>query len=40
MYEFIRIQYQYFKTLTKEQVLSFVPKYITQEQANMIIGEE
>ena len=37
MYEFIKLQYQYFKTLTKEQVLSFVPKYITQEQANMII---
>lgn len=37
MYEFIRLQYQFFHTLTKQQVLSFAPKFITAEQAVEII---
>lgn len=36
MYEFIRIQYKLGK-LTAEQVRSFVPKWITSEQAETII---
>lgn len=36
MYEFIRIQYAMGR-ITKEQVLSFAPKFITAEQAVEII---
>lgn len=39
MYKFIKLQYQFFKTINAEQVQSFVSKYITQEQANEIIGK-
>lgn len=39
MYEFIRLQYQYFKTITAAQVVMFSPQYITAEQANQIINE-
>ena len=38
MYEFIKIQY-ILGRITKEQVESFVDKYITKNQANGIIGE-
>ena len=38
MYNFIRLQYKMGK-ITKEQVFGFVPKWITFEQANSIVGE-
>ena len=38
MYSFIKIQYKLGK-LTAEQVRSYVPKWITEEQAKEIIGE-
>ena len=38
MFEFIKIQY-ILGRITREQVESFVDKYITQNQANEIIGE-
>lgn len=37
MYEFIRLQY-IMGRITKEQVLSFVGKYLTEVQANEIIS--
>lgn len=37
MYEFIKIQYQLGK-LTKDQLENFVPKWITQDQADEILG--
>ena len=37
MYEFIRIQYAMGR-ITKEQVLGFVGTYLTELQANEIIG--
>lgn len=37
MYEFIRLQYVMGK-ITADQVMAFVPKYITAEQAAEIIG--
>lgn len=37
MHEFIRIQYVMGR-ITESDVLSMVPKYITAEQANSIIG--
>lgn len=39
MYEFIRLQYIMHK-ITAEQVLSFVPRWITSEQANTILYEQ
>lgn len=39
MYEFIRIQYELGK-LTAEQVRGFVPRWLTSEQAEEIIGED
>ena len=39
MYEFIRLQFIMGK-ITDVQVYSFIPKYITQEQANNIINGE
>lgn len=39
MYQFIKIQYELGK-LTEEQVLGFVPRWITEEQAEKIIGKE
>ena len=39
MYEFIRLQYQFFKTITAEQVRGFAPRYITAEQAEQIISD-
>lgn len=38
MYNFIRIQYELGK-LTSEQVMGFVPRWITEEQGREIIGE-
>lgn len=38
VYEFIRIQYQFFKTISAEQVRAFAPKYITAEQAEEIVS--
>lgn len=38
MFEFIRIQYVLGK-ITTEQVQSFVPRWITAEQAQQIVGE-
>lgn len=38
MYEFIRIQYQFFGTITADQVRAFAPQYITAEQAEEIIN--
>lgn len=37
MFEFIKIQYLLGR-IDKDQVMSFAPKYITQEQANQIIN--
>ena len=37
MYEFIRIQYELGK-LTADQVREFAPRWITEEQADEIIG--
>ena len=37
MYEFIRLQY-IMGRITKEQVLSMAPKYITDEQAKEIVN--
>lgn len=37
MYEFIRIQFV-LGNISDDQVNGFVPKYITQEQANTITG--
>lgn len=37
MYKFIRIQYKLGK-ITAEQVRAFAPKWITEEQAEMIIN--
>lgn len=37
MYEFIRLQYQMGK-IDQEQVHLFVPMWITEEQADIIIG--
>ena len=37
MYEFIRIQYALGK-LTAEQVMEFAPRWITEEQAEEIVG--
>lgn len=39
MFEFIRIQYEMGK-LTEEQVRGFVPRWISEEQAEEIIGKE
>lgn len=39
MYDFIRLQY-IMGRLTAAQVMAFAPKYITQEQAEEIVGEE
>lgn len=39
MYDFIKIQYTLGR-INDNQVQSFVDKYITQEQANEIIGEK
>lgn len=36
MYNFIRIQYQLHR-LTADQVLAFVPRWITKEQAEEIV---
>lgn len=38
MFEFIKIQYTLGR-INDNQVQSFVPKYITQDQANKIIGK-
>jgi len=38
MYNFIRIQYKMGR-LTAEQVLGFVPKWITEEQAQTILEQ-
>lgn len=38
MYEFIRIQYRLGK-ITEEQVHSYAPRWITEEQAMEIVGE-
>lgn len=38
MYEFIKIQYKLGK-LTAEQVRTFVPKWITEEQAEEILAQ-
>ena len=38
MFEFIRLQYIMGK-ITAEQVHGFVPKYITQEEADTIVNE-
>lgn len=37
MFEFIRIQYV-LGNLTAEQVQAFVPRWITEEQAEKIVG--
>lgn len=37
MYEFIRLQYMMGK-LTKEQVQAFAPRWITETQAENILG--
>lgn len=39
MYEFIKIQYEMGK-LTDDQVRSFVPRWITKEQAEAIINQK
>ena len=39
MYNFVLRQYQY-ENITKEDVKSYVPKYITSEQYKQITGEE
>lgn len=38
MYEFIKLQYT-MGNVTPEQVYGFVPKWITQEQADEITGK-
>lgn len=38
MYEFIKIQYELGR-LTKEQVRGFAPRWISDEQAEEIIGK-
>lgn len=37
MYQFIKLQYQMGR-ITKEQVFGFAPKYITEVEAETIIG--
>lgn len=37
MYDFIKCQYELGK-ITKEKVYSYVPRWITKEQANEITG--
>lgn len=39
MYDFIKIQYELGR-LTADQVRAFVPRWITEEQANEIIAGE
>lgn len=39
MYDFIKIQFE-LGNLTDEQVRAFVPRWLTEEQAKEIVGEE
>ncbi len=38
MYLFIKIQYM-LKMIDEQKVMSYVPRWITEEQANAIIGK-